>query len=400
MNAREQMKAELRAVQPTQQQALVRRNSEASAGPNGGGSTQLLVRRPSAERSLVRSPSPKTPTLTQPSLVVESVTAVAGAPNGSSVQAGAQVLVKQRTQGKVGLPAHAANRQRKTSHQRAQSANGHGGDGGEGGDGGADGGGNPAVAGGRRPASQPRTEEFTSAAAAAAACVSSATPGAAGSSAVGGFAEEVPGKYEVVKTLGRGTFGSVLMVRCAADNKLYAMKTTQFNVAGNAELARSAAHEVLMLTTVGVHPNIVAFRECFLARAGRVLCIVTALCESGTLKSVLARARESGARVKEVMATGWFVQAALALHHLHSHKALHRDLKPANIFLSQNRRLLKLGDLGLSTVLESTTAVAMTDVGTPQFCAPEIMRNRPYSHPADMWALGCVMCEVCVLSCS
>ena len=33
-------------------------------------------------------------------------------------------------------------------------------------------------------------------------------------------------------------------------------------------------------------------------------------------------------------------------------------------------------------------------VGTPQFCAPEMLRNQPYSYPADMWALGCVMWEV------
>ncbi len=49
----------------------------------------------------------------------------------------------------------------------------------------------------------------------------------------------------------------------------------------------------------------------------------------------------------------WFIHMCLALEHLHSHKTLHRDLKPSNIFLTK-KNLVKLGDFGVSKVLEST----------------------------------------------
>lgn len=56
-----------------------------------------------------------------------------------------------------------------------------------------------------------------------------------------------------------------------------------------------------------------------------------------------------------------------------------------------------MGDFGISKVLESTTQHAMTVVGTPYYLAPEACQSQPYTTKSDIWALGCVIYELCTL---
>jgi hypothetical protein len=93
----------------------------------------------------------------------------------------------------------------------------------------------------------------------------------------------------------------------------------------------------------------------------------------------------------------WFVQAALAIHYMHENKVLHRDIKAQNIFMLGNGRLV-LGDLGISKVLDGTAQFAQTQIGTPYYMSPELFKNKPYNHKSDVWALGCVLYELCTLA--
>jgi NIMA (never in mitosis gene a)-related kinase len=61
----------------------------------------------------------------------------------------------------------------------------------------------------------------------------------------------------------------------------------------------------------------------------------------------------------------------LALEYVHGRKVLHRDIKTSNIFLTGNNTV-KLGDFGISKVLENTGGCAMTVVGTPYYMSPEV----------------------------
>ncbi|MFO0118418.1 MAG: protein kinase domain-containing protein [bacterium] len=85
-----------------------------------------------------------------------------------------------------------------------------------------------------------------------------------------------------------------------------------------------------------------------------------------------------------------------ALEYIHSRRVIHRDIKTQNLFLTGNNTV-KIGDFGISKVLESTTQIAMTVVGTPYYLAPEACQSEPYTTKSDIWALGCVIYELCTL---
>jgi NIMA (never in mitosis gene a)-related kinase len=86
----------------------------------------------------------------------------------------------------------------------------------------------------------------------------------------------------------------------------------------------------------------------------------------------------------------------MAIDYIHSNKILHRDIKSQNVFLTSNGTL-KLGDFGISKVLQNTMDKAATMVGTPYYMSPEMYENKPYTHKSDIWALGCILYELCTL---
>lgn len=71
-------------------------------------------------------------------------------------------------------------------------------------------------------------------------------------------------------------------------------------------------------------------------------------------------------------------------------------MKTSNIFLTRSGTL-KIGDFGISKVLENSIDSASTMVGTPFYMSPEVCENRSYTFKSDIWALGCIMYELCTL---
>jgi NIMA (never in mitosis gene a)-related kinase len=142
------------------------------------------------------------------------------------------------------------------------------------------------------------------------------------------------------------------------------------------------------------HPNIVKYRDNFLAEGW--LCIVMDYCEGGDLSARIKKARSTGKTFSEEQVLWWFAQGLQAVKYIHDLHIIHRDLKSGNFFLSKSGNL-KMGDFGIAKVLECTAACAQTQVGTPYYLCPEICKGKPYSWGSDIWAMGCILYEMCAL---
>uniref|UniRef100_A0A8D2ALD2 non-specific serine/threonine protein kinase n=1 Tax=Sciurus vulgaris TaxID=55149 RepID=A0A8D2ALD2_SCIVU len=169
-------------------------------------------------------------------------------------------------------------------------------------------------------------------------------------------------KYARVQKIGEGSFGKAILVESTEDGRQYVIKEINISRMSSKEREESR-REVAVLANMK-HPNIVQYRESFE--------------ENGSLYIAF---------VQEDQILDWFVQICLALKHVHDRKILHRDIK------SQ----YKLGDFGIARVLNSTVELARTCIGTPYYLSPEICENKPYNNKSDIWALGCVLYEMCTL---
>jgi serine/threonine protein kinase len=85
------------------------------------------------------------------------------------------------------------------------------------------------------------------------------------------------------------------------------------------------------------------------------------------------------------------------MKHIHDRKIIHRDIKAQNIFLMAKDNSIRLGDFGVARVLDYTVAKAKTQVGTPYYIAPEILKGRAYTNKADVWSMGILLYELCAL---
>jgi NIMA (never in mitosis gene a)-related kinase len=160
---------------------------------------------------------------------------------------------------------------------------------------------------------------------------------------------------------------------------------------------RDAINEVRVLSCLK-HPYIVSYRESFSENhhGNNTLSIVMDYADGGDLYQRINRTRKTGQALAERQILRWLTEAALALKYIHDKHVLHRDLKSQNLFLTSSDRI-RMGDFGISKVLENTAAFAKTAIGTPYYLSPEICQEKPYSFGSDIWALGCVLYEMTAL---
>ncbi|XP_024606297.1 serine/threonine-protein kinase Nek1 isoform X3 [Neophocaena asiaeorientalis asiaeorientalis] len=197
-------------------------------------------------------------------------------------------------------------------------------------------------------------------------------------------------KYVRVQKIGEGSFGKAILVKSIEDGRQYVIK--EINISSMPSKEREESRREVAVLANMKHPNIVQYRESFEENGS--LYIVMDYCEGGDLfKRINA---QKGILFQEDQILDWFVQICLALKHVHDRKILHRDIKSQNIFLTKDGTI-QLGDFGIARVLNSTVELVRTCIGTPYYLSPEICENKPYNNKSDIWALGCVLYEMCTL---
>lgn len=154
---------------------------------------------------------------------------------------------------------------------------------------------------------------------------------------------------------------------------------------------QDSINEVKILASLD-NPYVVKYVDSFIEE--KTIHIIMEFCESGDLSQHMKA--QTGRLISEPKIWKFFIQLLIGLEYIHSKKILHRDIKSMNFFLAKEESI-KIGDLGVAKVLSSTVAFAHTMVGTPYYLSPELCEERPYNIKSDMWALGCVLYEMCTL---
>jgi NIMA (never in mitosis gene a)-related kinase 1/4/5 len=200
------------------------------------------------------------------------------------------------------------------------------------------------------------------------------------------------GKYQEQEEIGRGSFGVAYLVMDRRTKQFFVSK--KFSTEGKSEKeVESAYNEIAILKDLDF-PFIVKFIESF--HEGREIIIIMEYCEEGDLEFHIKHRASQAKFFEEEVIVHWFIQLALGLNYLHSKHILHRDIKTSNIFLTTSG-FVKIGDFGISKELKQTGELANTVIGTPYYMSPEILSDQSYGAKSDIWALGCVLYELCNL---
>uniref|UniRef100_A0A0R3RL06 non-specific serine/threonine protein kinase n=1 Tax=Elaeophora elaphi TaxID=1147741 RepID=A0A0R3RL06_9BILA len=194
-------------------------------------------------------------------------------------------------------------------------------------------------------------------------------------------------RYLMMKRLGDGTFGEVLLAKKLDTGDKVAIKRMKRKFYSWNEAM--ALREVKSLKKMN-HPNIIKLRE--VIREHDNLYFVFEYMQENLYELMKDRDRY----FPEHIIRNIIYQVLQGLAYMHKNGFFHRDMKPENI-MCNGTELVKIADFGLAREIRSRPP--FTDyVSTRWYRAPEILlRSTSYNSPIDIWALGCIMAELYML---
>jgi NIMA (never in mitosis gene a)-related kinase len=195
--------------------------------------------------------------------------------------------------------------------------------------------------------------------------------------------------YIVLSKLGTGTYGVVYKVVKINTNNLYVIKQIPVDNLTSKQIyeVKQEAKILSCINSIYVVKYYDSFEE------NNCINIVMEYCDGGDLSRFIENHKQTKKLLKEDLIWSLFLKIAIGLAAIHNLKILHRDLKSLNIFLTKNLDI-KIGDLGVAKML-THTKFAKTFIGTPYYLSPEICQDIPYNDKSDVWALGCILYELC-----
>jgi len=187
------------------------------------------------------------------------------------------------------------------------------------------------------------------------------------------------GKYEIIRSLGSGGFGSVYLARDTWLDIKVAIKVPHKQTSELYKLLKEPRLQAALN-----HPNIV--RMIAAEKENKVFFMVMEYVKGKTLEKILEKEKT----LDWLQAIDYIKQIAQGVEHAHNNKIIHRDLRPSNIIVSEEG-IAKITDFGTSAWLNSVP-YAPTRIGSPPYMAPEQFLGKA-SYQSDIYSLGCIFYE-------
>lgn len=200
-----------------------------------------------------------------------------------------------------------------------------------------------------------------------------------------------PEDFQILRLIGKGTFGQVYQVRKKDTKRIYAMKVLSKKViVQKKEVAHTVGERnILVRTAMAESPFIVGLKFSFQTPSD--LYLVTDYMSGGELFWHL----QKDGKFEEKRAKFYIAELILAIQHLHDNDIVYRDLKPENILLDAHGHIA-LCDFGLSKANLTKNDTTNTFCGTTEYLAPEVLLDESgYTKMVDFWSLGVLVFEMC-----
>ncbi len=215
-------------------------------------------------------------------------------------------------------------------------------------------------------------------------------------------------KYEILKELGKGAYGTVVLAKHLDTQNLYAMKILnkgRKHSKVKCHLTSTLRHEVAVMKRLR-HPNIVTLWEVIDDPNAHQLYLIQDYMDGGAVLSEACPVPPLDIMTARLQ----LVDCVRGLHYLHSNRIIHGDIKPANL-LTDSRGLMKIADFGAARIIRKEDQPGVSTggemllnnptminlIGTPAFMSPELFGEDGIycvGPESDVWALGATLFQM------
>ncbi|KAI1443257.1 Pkinase-domain-containing protein [Annulohypoxylon stygium] len=190
------------------------------------------------------------------------------------------------------------------------------------------------------------------------------------------------GAYNIIRTLGEGSFGKVKLAVHRSTGQKVALKIIARKKLISRDMVGRVEREIEYLQLLR-HPHIIKLYTVIKTPAEIIMVLEYA---GGELFDYIVK----HGRLPEDQARKFFQQMICAVEYCHRHKVVHRDLKPENLLLDENLNV-KIADFGLSNIMTDGNFLK-TSCGSPNYAAPEVISGKLYAGPeVDVWSCGVIL---------
>jgi eukaryotic-like serine/threonine-protein kinase len=199
----------------------------------------------------------------------------------------------------------------------------------------------------------------------------------------------IEGRYKFIEKIGKGAFGTVLLVEDTVVDERLILKFLNPNVSQDEEMMKRFVHELRYSRKI-THKNVIRIYD-FLYMRGNYA-ISMEYFPSHTLGSEIVN--EKPLPLPRAIQYGCDLATGMAI--AHQAGIVHRDLKPANILIN-NEGLLKIVDFGVAAAhKEGDTQLTKTGyvIGSPKYMAPEQILGKKVDERADVYSIGVILYEM------